>query len=60
MKKTLTTIAQRLREPSTLAGLSVLGVLFGLPPGTVDLVVQVIAGGFALAGVVLPEAKAAP
>lgn len=51
----LTYILGRLREPSTLAGLSVLGVLFGLPPGTVDLAMQVAAGLAGLAAVVMPE-----
>lgn len=48
-------ILQRLKEPSTWAGLSVLGVVFGLPPGTIDAVGQVVAGIAALAGVVLTE-----
>ncbi|MFM2450115.1 MAG: hypothetical protein RIS44_2565 [Pseudomonadota bacterium] len=45
----------RLREPSTWAGLSALGLLFGLPPGTVDLAAQVVIGVAGLAGVVMPE-----
>lgn len=53
-------LVARLREPSTLAGLSALGVLFGLPPGTVDAVVQVATGAAAVAAIVLPEGKAAP
>jgi hypothetical protein len=51
------TIIKRLREPSTWAGLSVLGVVFGLPPGTVELVGQVIAGVAGLAAIFIPEAK---
>jgi hypothetical protein len=48
-------IAERLKEPSTWAGLSVLGVLLGLPPGTVDLVGQVVGGVAALAAIALGE-----
>lgn len=48
-------LADRLREPSTLAGLSALGVLVGLPPGTVDGVALLVSGGLALAAVVMKE-----
>lgn len=48
-------ILARLREPSTWAGLSALGLVFGLPPGTMDLIVQVGIGAAGLAGVLLPE-----
>lgn len=48
-------ILQRLREPSTWAGLSVLGVVFGLPAGTIELVGQVVAGVAGLAAIVLRE-----
>lgn len=57
MNKTLAYFFKRLREPSTMAGLSVLGALAGLPPGTVDLAVQVGAGLAGLAAVLMPEAK---
>lgn len=40
-------IINRLKEPSTWAGVSALGVLVGVPPGTLDLVAQV---GVGLAG----------
>ena len=43
-------IIKRLREPSTWAGLSVLGVVFGLPPGTLELV-----GQAGRAAIFLPE-----
>ena len=45
-------LVDRLKEPSTLAGLSALGMLFGLPPGTIDAVGQVVAGGLAVAAIV--------
>ena len=45
----------RLREPSTLAGLSALGLLIGLPPGTMDAIGQVITGGLAIAAIVAKE-----
>ena len=57
MKNFLHYLASRLREPSTLAGLSVLGVMFGLPPGTVDIVGTCIAGVAGAAAVLLPDAK---
>ncbi len=46
---------KRLKEPSTMAGLSALAVLFGAPPGTVDLLFQVIGGLAGLAAVLIPE-----
>lgn len=48
-------LLSRLKEPSTLAALSALGLLFGLPPGTIDAVNQVIAGGLAIAAIVKKE-----
>jgi len=56
MKK-LKFILARLREPSTLAGLSVLGVLVGLPPGSIELLGQAIGGVAGLAAVLMPEGK---
>lgn len=47
----------RIKEPSTWAGLSVLGVLFGLPPGTMDALGQVVGGLAALGAIVLAERK---
>lgn len=49
-------ILARLREPSTWAGIAALGLVFGLPPGTVELVGQVIGGAAGLAAILLPEA----
>ena len=40
-----------------MAGLSALGVVFGLPAGTVDLVVQLVVAGAGLAAIALPEGK---
>lgn len=48
---------QRIREPSTWAGLAVLGTLFGLPPGTVEAAGQVAGGLFALGAIFLGERK---
>ncbi len=48
-------ILERLKEPSTWAGLSMLGVLFGLPPGTVEAVGQVFGGLAAIGAIVLKE-----
>lgn len=51
-------IIKRLREPSTWAGISALGLVFGLPPGTVELFGQIIGGAAGLAAIFLPEFKA--
>ncbi len=50
-------ILQRLREPSTWAGLSALGMVFGLPPGTIDALGQLVGGLAAVAAIFLPERK---
>ena len=49
-------IMNRLKEPSTLAGLGVLAALFGVPPGTVEQAAQVVGGAAGLAAILLPEA----
>lgn len=49
-------IVKRFREPSTWAGLSVLAVLFGVPPGTFELVTQLGIGLASVLAVALPEA----
>lgn len=48
---------RRLREPSTMAGLSALALLFGLPTGTIDAIAQIVGGIAAVAAIVVPEAK---
>lgn len=48
-------ILGRLREPSTMAGLSALAMLLGAPPGVPELAVQAVAGVAGLLAVVLPE-----
>ncbi len=48
-------IFDRIREPSTMAGLSALALLFGLPPGVIDGVAQLVGGAAALAAVLLKE-----
>jgi hypothetical protein len=55
MTKALKYALARLREPSTIAGLGVLATLAGLPPGTVDLAAQVVAGLAGLVAVLKPE-----
>lgn len=59
MNKALS-IFQRLREPSTWAGISVLGLVFGLPAGTLEAVGQIVGGVAALGAIFLPELKAQP
>lgn len=49
------TFFKRLKEPSTMAGLGALALLFGLPAGTVDLLAQVVGGVAGLAAILLPE-----
>lgn len=48
-------ILERLREPSSLAGLSMLGLLFGGNPEKVDAVVQVVGAVLAAGAVLMPE-----
>lgn len=57
MKSVLLYLARRLREPSTMLALSALGVIVGLPPGTVDTVGACVAGGAAVLAAVLPDTK---
>lgn len=45
----------RLREPSTWAGLSVIATMLGAPPGSVDLVHQIVVGVTGLASILLTE-----
>lgn len=51
-------LLNRLREPSTWAGLSILAALVGVPPGTFELVSQVVMGVSGLVAIALPESKA--
>jgi len=53
--KTLSIIIKRMKEPSTWAGLSALGLIFGLPAGSVEALGQVLGGVAALAAIALPE-----
>lgn len=48
-------ILARLREPSTMAGLSALALIFGVPAGVPDMLVQVGAGLAGLLAVFMPE-----
>jgi len=52
-------IVSRLKEPSTWAGLSAIGILFGVPPGTIDLVGQALIAITGAAAIALPEKKPA-
>ena len=57
-------IFNRIKEPSTMAGLAVLLGLFGVPVEIAavapELVTQIIAGGVALFAVVMPESNKGP
>ena len=46
---------ERLKEPSTLAGIAVLLQVWGVPAGVPDLAVQILTGLAGLAAVYLPE-----
>ncbi|WP_265942481.1 hypothetical protein [Dechloromonas sp. A34] len=48
-------VLQRLREPSTMAGLGALALLFGLPPDTINVVLQAVGAILGVLAVVLPE-----
>lgn len=51
-------VIKRLAEPSTWAGISVLGLLLGLPPGTFEAAGQIITGIAALGAIFAPEKAA--
>lgn len=55
-------VAARLCEPSTWAGIALIAAMAGVPPGTVDVIHQVVAALIAAGAVFLPElaAHAAP
>lgn len=55
MKAHIMFFLKRLKEPSTMAGLSAFALLFGVPPGTLELGTQIIGGVLAVAAMVLPE-----
>lgn len=57
MKAILLYLARRLREPSTITGLSVLSVLFGLPPGLVEPAALGVAAVASVIAVLLPDPK---
>ncbi len=50
-------LIKRIREPSTWAGIAALGLLIGLPPGTVEAVGQIVGGVAALGAIFLPEGE---
>lgn len=52
-------IVNRLKEPSSWAGIASLIVLFGVPANTVQVVVQAVGAVAAAAAVLMPEKEAA-
>lgn len=50
-------LLNRVREPSTWAGVAALGLIFGLPPGTIEAAGQIVGGIAALGAIFLPETK---
>ena len=57
MKALVMNFLKRLKEPSTMAGLSALAMIFGVPPGTLELTTQVVTGVLAAGAIFLPEGK---
>lgn len=53
-------IANRLREPSTWAGVSMLMLAFGVPAGVGEALAQVGAGLAGLAAILMPERTVRP
>lgn len=48
-------LIQRMREPSTWAGVSVLLTMFGVPPGIPEALGHILTGAAAIAAVVMAE-----
>ena len=55
MKNYLNFILRRMREPSTLAGLSSLAIVFGVPTDTIDAAAKIVAAIVAVGAVMVPE-----
>lgn len=47
-KNTMAALGRKLREPSTWAGIAILGTMFGVPSATIGAVSQI---GISLAGI---------
>jgi hypothetical protein len=52
-------VIARIKEPSTWTALGAIGLLLGLPVGTIDAVHMLLGGVAALAGILIPEGKSA-
>jgi hypothetical protein len=57
--KNMNYVIARIKEPSTWTALGAIGLLLGLPPGTMDAMHMIVGGVAALVGVLLPEGKSA-
>ncbi len=55
MKDKAKLMIKRLIQPSSLAGLSAIMVLFGVPPGTIELSTQAIAGVTGLLAILIDD-----
>lgn len=51
-------IVNRIKEPSTWAGISVIATIAGVPPGSVDLAYQLFTALVGLGAVFMPDPKA--
>lgn len=47
----------RLKEPSTMAGISCIGVVLGLPPHALELGAQIVVAVASAAAILLPESR---
>ena len=56
----LNEFSRRLRQPTTMAGLSAIGLLVGLPPGTVSAITQVVVAASALLAILIDDGSNAP
>lgn len=50
-------LVSRIKEPSTMAGISCIGVILGLPPHALELGTQVLVGIASAAAILLPESR---
>jgi len=57
--KHMSYVIARIKEPSTWTALGAIGLLLGLPPGTIDAVHMLLGGMATLAGIFIPEGKSA-
>jgi hypothetical protein len=55
MEETMKAIFKRLREPSTMAGLAALALVFGMPQELIAEAGKAVSGVLGLAAILMPE-----